>query len=99
VSDLLVIEFHSEEKAEGVREILLAMHKEYLIEDRRCRRRRKRRRRMVRAASAVAARLASAACKASLLVPVGHCERSEAISTAGRCICPRLLRRPTASSQ
>jgi uncharacterized membrane protein len=32
VSDLLVIEFSSEEKAEGVREILLAMQKEYLIE-------------------------------------------------------------------
>jgi uncharacterized membrane protein len=32
LSDLLVIEFPSEEKAEGVREMLLAMHKEYLIE-------------------------------------------------------------------
>jgi uncharacterized membrane protein len=32
LSDLLVIEFPSEEKAEGVREILLAMQKEYLIE-------------------------------------------------------------------
>ena len=32
VSDLLVIEFPSEEKAEGVREMLLAMQKEYLIE-------------------------------------------------------------------
>ncbi len=32
MSDLLVIEFPSEEKAEGVRETLLAMHKEYLIE-------------------------------------------------------------------
>ena len=32
MSDLLVIEFPSEEKAEGVREILLAMQKEYLIE-------------------------------------------------------------------
>jgi uncharacterized membrane protein len=32
LSDLLVIEFPSEAKAEGVREILLAMHKEYLIE-------------------------------------------------------------------
>ena len=32
MSDLLVIEFSSEEKAEGVREILLAMQKEYLIE-------------------------------------------------------------------
>jgi uncharacterized membrane protein len=32
LSDLLVIEFSSEEKAEGVREILLAMQKEYLIE-------------------------------------------------------------------
>jgi len=31
-SDLLVIEFLSEEKAEGVREMLLAMQKEYLIE-------------------------------------------------------------------
>ena len=30
--DLLVIEFPSEEKAEGVREMLLAMQKEYLIE-------------------------------------------------------------------
>jgi uncharacterized membrane protein len=32
LSDLLVIEFPGEAKAEGVREILLAMHKEYLIE-------------------------------------------------------------------
>ena len=32
MSDLLVIEFSSEEKAEGVREILLAMQKEYSIE-------------------------------------------------------------------
>jgi len=32
LSDLLVIEFPTEEKAEGVREILLAMQKEYLIE-------------------------------------------------------------------
>jgi uncharacterized membrane protein len=32
LSDLLVIEFPSEEKAEGVRELLLAMQKEYLIE-------------------------------------------------------------------
>ena len=32
MSDLLVIEFPSEEKAEGVREILLAMQKEYPIE-------------------------------------------------------------------
>ena len=32
LSDLLVIEFPSEEKAEGVREVLLAMRKEYLIE-------------------------------------------------------------------
>jgi uncharacterized membrane protein len=32
LSDLLVIEFPSEAKAEGVREMLLAMHKEYLIE-------------------------------------------------------------------
>jgi uncharacterized membrane protein len=32
LSDLLVIEFPSEEKAEGVREMLLAMQKEYLIE-------------------------------------------------------------------
>jgi uncharacterized membrane protein len=32
LSDLLVIEFLSEEKAEGVRETLLAMQKEYLIE-------------------------------------------------------------------
>jgi uncharacterized membrane protein len=32
VSDLLVIEFSSEEKAEGVREMLLAMQQEYLIE-------------------------------------------------------------------
>ncbi len=32
MSDLLVIEFPSEEKAEGVREILLAMQTEYLIE-------------------------------------------------------------------
>jgi uncharacterized membrane protein len=32
LSDLLVIEFPSEIKAEGVREMLLAMHKEYLIE-------------------------------------------------------------------
>jgi len=32
VSDLLVIEFSSEEKADGVREILLTMQKEYLIE-------------------------------------------------------------------
>jgi uncharacterized membrane protein len=32
LSDLLVIEFASEEKAEGVRETLLAMQKEYLIE-------------------------------------------------------------------
>ena len=31
MSDLLVIEFPSEAKAEGVREMLLAMHKEYLI--------------------------------------------------------------------
>jgi uncharacterized membrane protein len=31
LSDLLVIEFPSEEKAEGVREMLLAMQKEYLI--------------------------------------------------------------------
>jgi uncharacterized membrane protein len=32
LSDLLVIEFPSEAKAEGVREMLLAMQKEYLIE-------------------------------------------------------------------
>jgi uncharacterized membrane protein len=32
VSDLLVIEFPSESKAEGVREMLLAMQQEYLIE-------------------------------------------------------------------
>jgi uncharacterized membrane protein len=32
VSDLLVIEFPSEEKAESVREMLLTMQKEYLIE-------------------------------------------------------------------
>src|SRR5262249_39835973 len=32
LSDLLVIEFPSEEKAEGVREMLLAMQNEYLIE-------------------------------------------------------------------
>jgi uncharacterized membrane protein len=32
LSELLVIEFPSEEKAEGVRETLLAMQKEYLIE-------------------------------------------------------------------
>ena len=32
MSDLLVIEFPSEQKAEGVREMLLAMQKEYLIE-------------------------------------------------------------------
>ena len=32
MSDLLVIEFASEEKAEGVRELLLAMEKEYLVE-------------------------------------------------------------------
>jgi uncharacterized membrane protein len=32
LSDLLVIEFASEEKAEGVRELLLAMEKEYLVE-------------------------------------------------------------------
>jgi len=32
LSDLLVIEFPSEEKAEGVREMLLAMQQEYLIE-------------------------------------------------------------------
>jgi uncharacterized membrane protein len=32
LSDLLVIEFPSEERAEGVRETLLAMQKEYLIE-------------------------------------------------------------------
>ena len=32
MSDLLVIEFPSETKAEGVRELLLAMQKEYLIE-------------------------------------------------------------------
>jgi uncharacterized membrane protein len=32
VSDLLVIEFPSEEKAEGVREMLLVMQKDYLIE-------------------------------------------------------------------
>ena len=32
MSDLLVIEFPSEVKAEGVREMLLAMQKEYLIE-------------------------------------------------------------------
>ena len=32
MSDLLVIEFPSEEKAEGVREMLLAMQEEYLIE-------------------------------------------------------------------
>jgi uncharacterized membrane protein len=31
LSDLLVIEFPSEKKAEGVREMLLAMQKEYLI--------------------------------------------------------------------
>ena len=32
MSDLLVIEFPSEKKAEGVREMLLAMQQEYLIE-------------------------------------------------------------------
>jgi uncharacterized membrane protein len=32
LSDLLLIEFPTEEKAEGVREMLLAMQKEYLIE-------------------------------------------------------------------
>jgi uncharacterized membrane protein len=32
LADLLVIEFPSEEKAEGVREMLLAMQEEYLIE-------------------------------------------------------------------
>lgn len=32
MSDLLVIEFPSEEKAEGVREMLLSMQQEYLIE-------------------------------------------------------------------
>jgi uncharacterized membrane protein len=32
LSDLLVIEFASEEKAEGVRELLLAMEREYLVE-------------------------------------------------------------------
>lgn len=32
MSDLLVIEFATEEKAEGVRELLLAMEKEYLVE-------------------------------------------------------------------
>ena len=32
MSDLLVIEFPSEQRAEGVREMLLAMQKEYLIE-------------------------------------------------------------------
>jgi uncharacterized membrane protein len=32
LSDLLVIEFPTEEKAEGVREMLLAMQQEYLIE-------------------------------------------------------------------
>jgi uncharacterized membrane protein len=32
LSDLLVIEFSTEAKAEGVREMLLAMQKEYLIE-------------------------------------------------------------------
>jgi len=32
LSDLLVIEFPSEEKAEGVREMLLAMQQEYLVE-------------------------------------------------------------------
>jgi uncharacterized membrane protein len=32
LSDLVVIEFPGEEKAEGVRETLLAMRKEYLIE-------------------------------------------------------------------
>jgi uncharacterized membrane protein len=32
MSDLLAIEFPSEEKAEGVREMLLAMQQEYLIE-------------------------------------------------------------------
>jgi uncharacterized membrane protein len=32
LSDLLVIEFASEEKAEGVRELLLSMEKEYLVE-------------------------------------------------------------------
>ena len=32
MSDLLVIEFPSEEKAEGVREMLLAMQQEYLVE-------------------------------------------------------------------
>jgi uncharacterized membrane protein len=32
LSDLLVIEFPSEEKLEGVRETLLAMQREYLIE-------------------------------------------------------------------
>jgi uncharacterized membrane protein len=31
LSELLVIEFASEEKAEGVRELLLAMEKEYLV--------------------------------------------------------------------
>jgi len=31
MSDLLVIELPSEEKAEGVREMLLAMQKQYLI--------------------------------------------------------------------
>ena len=32
MSDLLVVEFPTEAKAEGVREMLLAMQKEYLIE-------------------------------------------------------------------
>jgi uncharacterized membrane protein len=32
LSDLLVVEFSSEAKAEGVREMLLAMQEEYLIE-------------------------------------------------------------------
>jgi uncharacterized membrane protein len=34
LSDLLVVEFPTEAKAEGVREVLLAMQKEYLIEPR-----------------------------------------------------------------
>jgi uncharacterized membrane protein len=34
LSDLLVVEFPTEAKAEGVREMLLAMQKEYLIEPR-----------------------------------------------------------------
>lgn len=34
MSDLLVVEFPTEAKAEGVREMLLAMQKEYLIEPR-----------------------------------------------------------------